>query len=507
MYKILIVEDEQIVAHDIATSLRALGYRVTNVAGSAEECLAAVDEELPDLALMDIHIQGNVDGVQTAKELQVRFDLPVIFLTAYADDSTIKRAAETAPLGYVIKPFRRSDLKSAVEVGLCRHKLERQVRDQQRWFSATLRAIGDGVIAVDPAERVQFINGAAASALGITHEQACGRRCDELFGLSSELTQDPIDNPIRQALQGGESIRLESGVLMIAPDGALPIEDSVAPIKGDRGELLGAVMVFQDVTDKRRLFSQAAQAEKMAALGTLAAGVGHEINNPLTYMLGNIQFAQEALESIRALTSDIAGHRDDIQTQVDSAATALQEIDEGAQRISQIVTDLRGFTRRDQSAVGDVNSSVSWALRVAEHLIRSKCELLTDLTTVPNVVEGNTRLGQVFLNLIINAVQAMSDAQRTTNLLRVTSEAQGDDVIVTVQDTGCGMPGSTRQRVFEPFFTTKPAGLGTGLGLFIAHRIVREAGGGLEVESEPGEGTTVRVRLPSSASRLKAAVS
>src|SRR5688572_1615359 len=116
MSKILIVEDEQVVAHDIALSLRALGYHVTKVTSSADECFSAVQEELPDLVLMDIHIDGDVDGVHAARELHQRFQLPVIFLTAYADDATMTRAKETAPIGYVIKPFRRSDLKSAVEV-------------------------------------------------------------------------------------------------------------------------------------------------------------------------------------------------------------------------------------------------------------------------------------------------------------------------------------------------------------------------------------------------------
>lgn len=503
MSKILIVEDEQVVAHDIALSLRALGYQITKVTASAEECLMAAAEELPDLVLMDIHIDGEVDGVQAASELHQRYDLPVVFLTAYADDVTITRAKQTAPLGYVIKPFRRSDLKSAVEVGLFRHQLERQLREQQRWFSATLHAIGDGVIAVDSSERVQFVNGVAATALGVTHDQARGRQYGELFELTSELTRQPLDNPLRLAMDRDEIVRLESGTLMVGPHGALPIEDSIAPIKDDRGELLGAVMVFQDVTDKRRMFTRAAQAEKMAALGTLAAGVGHEINNPLTYMLGNAQFARDSLEAIRLLVEAPTVDREEVRRQVESAMTALKEIDDGAQHIGQIVTDLRGFTSREQATSGDVNSSILWALRVAEHLIRSKCQLVTHLEQVPDVGESNTRLGQLFLNIIINAAQAMSDQERRQNQLHVSSEEQDDGaVLVTVRDTGCGMELSTQQRMFEPFFTTKPTGLGTGLGLFVAHTIVREAGGRVDVESTPGEGTTVRVSLPAGPRQL-----
>lgn len=508
MSKILIVEDEQVVAHDIALSLRALGYQITKVTASAEECLMAAAEELPDLVLMDIHIDGDVDGVQAASELHQRYDLPVVFLTAYADDVTITRAKQTAPLGYVIKPFRRSDLKSAVEVGLFRHQLERQLREQQRWFSATLHAIGDGVIAVDSSERVQFVNGVAASALGVTHDQARGRQYGELFELTSELTHQPLENPLRLAMDRDETVRLESGTLMVGPHGALPIEDSIAPIKDDRGELLGAVMVFQDVTDKRRMFTRAAQAEKMAALGTLAAGVGHEINNPLTYMLGNAQFARDSLEAIRLLADDPRVDREEVRRQVESALTALKEIDDGAQHIGQIVTDLRGFTSREQPTAGDVNSSILWALRVAEHLIRSKCQLVTHLEQVPDVAESNTRLGQLFLNIIINAAQAMSDQEARQNQLHISSEDQGDGVVlITVRDTGCGMDLSTQQRMFEPFFTTKPTGLGTGLGLFVAHTIVREAGGHVDVESAPGAGTTVRVSLPSGPRELPSSTS
>lgn len=497
MSKILIVEDEQIVAHDIALSLKALGYEVTGVTASAVECLQAAEQNLPDLVLMDIHIDGDVDGVEAATELRQRYDLPVVFLTAYADEATFERAKQSAPLGYVIKPFRRSDLKSAVEVGLFRHQLERQLREQQRWFSATLQAIGDGVIAVDPLQRVQFVNVVAATALGVTHEQACGRQYKELFELASESTRQPLDNPIQLAMDRSETIHLESGTLMVGKKRTLPIEDSIAPIKGDRGEVLGAVMVFQDVTEKRRLFGQAAQAERMAALGTLAAGVGHEINNPLTYVMGNAQFALDALISIRQAVDGAAVDVDGVRKNVDAAVAALKEVDDGAQHISRIVTDLRGFTTRDSSRIGDVNGSIRWALRVADHLIRSTCTLVTHLQPVPPSAETNTRLGQLFLNLVINAAQAMSGNRTTANELHVHSAQTPErDILVTIHDTGCGMDPATQQRMFEPFFTTKPTGTGTGLGLFVCHSIVRDAGGTFGVDSTPGGGTTVRVRLP-----------
>src|ERR1041384_3043331 len=141
MNSVMIVEDERLVARDIADSLTRMGYDVTGMVASAEECLESAKSRRPDLVLMDIHLEGEVDGVTAAQTLRADFDIPVIFLSAYADDNTVSRAKLAAPLGYLPKPFRKSELRSAVEVGLFKHQLERRLRERERWFATTLRAI------------------------------------------------------------------------------------------------------------------------------------------------------------------------------------------------------------------------------------------------------------------------------------------------------------------------------------------------------------------------------
>src|SRR5690606_22097367 len=132
-----------LVAYDIAASLASMGYDVTATAASAEECLRHAAVEQPDLVLMDIHLSGEADGVDAAALLRERYDVPVVYLTAYADQETLKRAKLTAPLGYIVKPFRESELRSAVEVGIFRHQVERRLQERERWFAATINAVDD----------------------------------------------------------------------------------------------------------------------------------------------------------------------------------------------------------------------------------------------------------------------------------------------------------------------------------------------------------------------------
>src|SRR5688572_5412938 len=166
MKRLMVVEDELIIARDIAESLMAMGYEVTGMAQTAEECVQGAAEQRPDLVLMDIHLAGELDGVEAARLLRERFDVPVVYLTAFADEETLGRAKRTDPLGYLTKPFRKAELRSAVEIGLCRHKTERELRDREQRSSATLRAINDAVFVVDAARRVSFMNGAAEELVG-----------------------------------------------------------------------------------------------------------------------------------------------------------------------------------------------------------------------------------------------------------------------------------------------------------------------------------------------------
>jgi len=234
---------------------------------------------------------------------------------------------------------------------------------------------------------------------------------------------------------------------------------------------------------QRQLDEQLYAAERLAALGTLAGGVGHEINNPLTWVITNLSFARSALEGQAPA----------------SVLEALEDATDGAARISTIVQDLKVFTRGDQTlGLVDVPALLRTALKMAGNEIRHRARLHEELDAVPPVLADQARLGQVFLNLLANAAQAMETGKADENELRVrTRLSDGGDVVVEIEDTGPGIPAAVVERVFEPFYTTRPAGEGMGLGLAISHGIVVNLGGRMELDSEQGRGTTVRVLLPS----------
>lgn len=504
MNTVMVVEDEQLIAKDIADTLTKLGYDVTGTVSSAEACVASAATRRPDLVLMDIHLQGKLDGIEAARLLRERFDIPVVFLSAYADEGTVARAKQSAPLGYLLKPFRKSELRSAVEVGLFRHQMERQLRERERWFSTTLRAIGDAVVAVDAAGQVSFMNSAAEKLIGRTENGAKGQPLGNVFQLLNEKTREPIQDPIQLAMTRQEVVRLPADTALICGERELPVDDSVAPIVDDRGERLGAVIVMRDVTEERLARQQMVAADRLASLGAVAAGIAHEINNPLTYILGNVGFLSEELGRVAQLIQPLlpAGREEELLVTLGRLGSLIGEVEEGASRVSRIVADLGLFGRREGEAnEGDAIAALDWALRVSHNSLSRVARIRRNLEPIPKVRGDEGRLGQVFLNMLLNAAHAMQDGDPAANELFVaaTLEARSDGpahVRITIKDSGSGMTAEVLERIFDPFFTTKPIGTGTGLGLSVCHGVVQELGGSIRVSSEPGRGSTFTVRLP-----------
>jgi two-component system cell cycle sensor histidine kinase/response regulator CckA len=503
MAAILVVEDERVLAEDIAESLERMGYDVVGTAASSTECMARLEERRPDLVLMDIRIDGALDGIETAELLRSRFDLPVIFLTAYADAATLARAKQTEAHGYILKPFRAGELRSAVEIALHKHALESELKLREQWFSTTLRAIGDAVMAIDEDGNVKFTNAVADNLLGGKGEDLLGRALPEVFHPIDERTREPIPLPTPEEVATGKTIELGDTAALVGPGGEHPIEDSFSPIVDEHGKLLGSVLVFRDVSESRRLRERVALSDRMASLGTLAAGVAHEINNPLTYVLGNASVVYRDLErlrlAVRQRRESAGALLEMVEERTHAMAEALLEIQDGAERIRGIVVDLRAFSRpEDANRSGDVRGALDWALRVTEPEIVARARLVKNIGELPPVRASGAPLGQVFVNLLLNAAQAIVEGKVAEELVEVTAGTEDGCVVIDVRDSGVGMSPDVQKRIFEPFFTTKPVGQGTGLGLSICHGIVTAAGGSIEVESTPGVGSRFRVRLPAS---------
>ncbi|MCL1464116.1 GGDEF domain-containing response regulator [Argonema galeatum] len=249
---ILVVEDESIVAIDLQNILENLGYKVAAIANTGIEAIQKADEIKPCLVLMDIRLKGEIDGIEAAEQILSRFDIPVIYLTAYADEETLERAKKTSPFGYIIKPFEERELNITIEIAIYKHKMEKQIKENAKWLSTVLKSIGDGVIANDTKACVTFMNPIAEALTGWQQSDAIGRNSTEVFNIVDEVTRITIESPVTKALNEGNIFSLPEKTLLIARNGTeVPIGDSVAPIKDDKENVMGAVLVFWDMTDRR----------------------------------------------------------------------------------------------------------------------------------------------------------------------------------------------------------------------------------------------------------------
>ena len=279
---------------------------------------------------------------------------------------------------------------------------------------------------------------------------------------------------------------------------------------------MGAI---RDLTERQRLQARVVQMEKLASLGLLSAGVAHEINNPLAYVANNLVVLERGIRGLIALEAVyeaaqaiLESARPDLAAQV---AQLAEEIDlpylkahieqivgstrQGVKRVADIVQNLRGFARLDQAAVerANLHDAITSSLEMIRgRMGRHHIVVEQQFGDLPLVLCAPAQVNQVFLNLLVNALQAIEATSKGGGRIQIRTRAVGDEVIAEVADDGCGIPADLLPRVFDPFFTTKPVGEGTGLGLSISHGIVADHGGRIEVESTPGQGSRFRVILP-----------
>ena len=249
--QILVVEDESIVAKDIQHRLRALGYHIPAVASSGEEALKKAEVTRPDLVLMDIRLKGAMDGVATAEELRRQFNIPVVYLTAYADNDTLQRAKLTEPFGYILKPFEERELLTCIEVALYKHQMELNLKESEQWLVTTLRCIGDAVMATDAAGRVKFLNHVAEELTGWKQADAIGQGLTQVFNIvtGEDVAHIPVDRIVLEA-QGVD--RPNEAILSAKSGSQCPIEYRAASIRGETGHDIGVVLVFRDITERKQ---------------------------------------------------------------------------------------------------------------------------------------------------------------------------------------------------------------------------------------------------------------
>jgi PAS domain S-box-containing protein len=390
-----------------------------------------------------------------------------------------------------------------------RKQAEAALRESEARFREAFYGASVGIALVDPGGSFVEWNDALEGMLGYSGEELARLRFQDLL-----LPEDRAGSLAAfGAIVRGERDHNDMQRRYVHKDGRIVhLRYRAAALRDAAGRLHRAIGVVEDVTlqveaeaERRRMHQQLALADRMASLGTLAASVAHEINNPLTYVVGNVDAARAIaaeLAAARAGDLGVAGPLAEI-------GEALAEAEDGAGRVRQIVSDLKVLSSpgaEDGSQRVDVRAALQSSINLARRVVSARAELVTELGDVPAVDGNAARLAQVFLNLLVNAAQAIPEGSAGPHRVRAACRVDGDGrVVVEVSDTGTGITADRLPRIFDPFFTTKPHGVGTGLGLAICQSIVAAHGGEIRVETAEGCGSTFRVVLPASASAPRAA--
>jgi len=251
--KVLVVEDESVVALEIQDRLMGFGYMAI-IASSGEESIKKAGEFHPDIVLMDIMLKGDMDGIEAAERIKKSMDIPIVYLTAYSDETTISRAKSTQPFGYLIKPFQARELNVSLDMALYKHDTEKKLKESERWLNATLKSIGDAVITTDGKGIIKLINPYAEALTGWMQEDSVGRSLHEVFNVISEKTGEKADDPIKKLVREGNFFGLAENTVLLSRNGTkIPVEIIGNKIQNDKNELLGAVIVFYDIIDRKKI--------------------------------------------------------------------------------------------------------------------------------------------------------------------------------------------------------------------------------------------------------------
>jgi PAS domain S-box-containing protein len=341
--------------------------------------------------------------------------------------------------------------------------------------------------AADKQGTILLSEGAGLASLGVKSGELVGMN---IFDLYKEHPNIP--GYIRRCLQG-ESFQYTTNV------GDAAYDTWVTPVRDSNGEVVGMTGLSHDVSELRHLQSTVIQNDRVIALGTLAASVAHEINNPLTYMLAHAQRLHKATERLTALAEKIDGPESKQLAEIaNSMRDMVEPLRTGTERISAITRDLRTFSRSDSgdAMFVDMRAATESVLQLVRKELEGRGALHLDLQDTAPIRGNQARLVQVILNLVVNAMQALAEGDPAKNRIAISTRNEGDQVLVEVEDSGAGVPVELRERIFEPFVSTKEIGEGTGLGLFVSRNIVRDFGGEISLDSRDGGGAVFRVSFP-----------
>jgi PAS domain S-box-containing protein len=492
--KILVVEDERIIAEDIKIRLDQLGYDVISISASGEEAIETAQTKRPDLVVMDIMLGSTMDGIEAAQIIREQFDIPIIFLTAYVDNVLLARAKIAEPFGYILKPFDDRELGSTVEIALYKKKIEAALRTSEVFNKNILNATPNPMVVVDPDTSIRFVNPAFERLTGFSSQEIVGQKIPypwwsrEQPYITNEANSDAFCAEINDSKR---QYKNKDGQPLFVLISRKPI------FLND--ELQYYLVTWIDITEKekmdeenRNLEDQIVKMQRIEALGTLTGGIAHDFNNVLTIILGNAELALDELPADSPLGEHIleilqSGRRARDMIKRILAFSQSEELQRLPMKVQPIVSEVVQLLR----------SSLPATIKVCEHIASEGISFVDP-----------TQIHRIVMNLCTNAYHAMRESGGLLEIgikdvmiddlhaSRYLGVQPGPYVRISVSDNGCGIKKEVMGRIFEPYFTTKEVGVGTGMGLSVVYGIVKGHHGAVTVYSEPGKGSTFHVYLP-----------
>ncbi len=493
--RILIVEDDEIVAAVVSKRLTELGYQPVGLAVSGEQAIARAGELRPDLVLMDIQLEGELDGIIAAHEIRQRFHIPSVFLSAYSEEATIERAKLAEPFGYILKPFEGRELRANIEMALYKHRAEEALRAEILRRRVLFEQSPDGILIIDP-QTARFLefNTAAHQQLGYTREEFAQLAIPdvqvqelepEAKARIAEVTQKGrVDYETRQRTRQGQVRNVQVRAQLVSVEGQQLYQ-----------------CIWRDITEHRQIEAQNRQIQKAESLGRMAGAIAHNFNNQLAAVMLNLELLQQEMPP---------------QAGADLSLTEVLKSVRKAANISAQMLVYLGQAAAQREPL-DLSEACRQSLPLFQLANPNFAVLKTDLPAPGPVIKANAnQIQQVLTNLLSNAWEAGSNGSNAVRLsVKLASVAEipaahrfpigwqpGEPAYacLEVADTGGGITAGDMEKIFDPFFTSKFTG--RGLGLAVVLGIVREHGGGITVASEPGRGSVFRVFLPVAAAAV-----
>jgi PAS domain S-box-containing protein len=495
---VLVVENSMADADALTRELERSEWLVDHAVVNSERRLV---EELAhrtwDLVISDFALPG-LHGLQALNIVKAADQtLPFICVSSTAGEEAAVAVLQAGADDFLVKG-KLARLSLSIERALreaaerkARTQAESAVRQSEERLRAVVESMGDTVFTVDLELRHDRIFGRRATPQGFASTRLLGRTAVEIWG---EPLGSAMHGAMRRAL-GGERTMHEWSVEL--SDASLHFQTCFTALRSESGNTIGVVGTERDITLQKLTDARLLAADRMASVGILASGVAHEIKNPLAAIAANVELAATDVASMHESAS--MSQKEVLQRLVAELADAR----ESSARIRHVVQDLGILSRSDEAATKpvDLHEVLETALRVTANQTRHAATIVRKYGSIPAVLGNEARLGQLFRNLIMNAVKSIPAGDAKGNEIRICTQVGGTEnakrVVIEVADTGAGMDENMARRLFTPYFTTKPVGHGIGLELAICHRIATSLGGSITARRGQSAGNVFRVELPS----------